>query len=128
MKHLPTGVSAAATEKRSQAENKKAASERLRIQLAIKHRVEVASDDEPHDIWNSRIRGGRIVVSPSHFDFAIMLAEALDFLQASQLDFVDASERLRCTRSQLTKLLKIEPAAFQFVNESRRDRDLPPLK
>ena len=128
LKHMPTGVEGNATERRSQADNQRLALDRLRVRLAIHHRDAVADEDGPHDIWNSRCSNGRITVSRNHRDFAIVLAEALDFLAAADQDCSSAAERLGCTRSQLTKLLRLEPAALQLVNQERRRRQLPPLK
>lgn len=123
--HQPTGIEAAATEKRSQSRNREAAIDRLRVQLAIEHRD--GTLEPPSGLWQSRCRRGRISVSRNHADFAAMLAEALDTLIAMDLDFVKAAEHLECTRSQLTKLLSMEPAAFVHVNRLRDKRGLKPL-
>ncbi|MEM7314082.1 MAG: peptide chain release factor-like protein [Planctomycetota bacterium] len=125
--HTPTGIEAAATEKRSQLKNRETAIERLRVELAIIFRVPNVNDDGPSQLWQTRCRNGRIVCSRNHFDFAAILAEALDALGAFELDFAQAAEHLGCTRSQLTKLLSMEPAALTHVNRLRAERGQKPL-
>jgi hypothetical protein len=101
---------------------------RLRVNLAIRYRQVVGKDDQPHEVWRTRCRNGRLSISRSHRDFATVLAEGLDFLAAADHDSSVAAERLGCTRSQLTKLFKMEPAALQAVNKQRQERGLSPLK
>ena len=119
--HRPTGLTAEANERRSQAENQAAALFRLRLALAVE--VRIPPDDEPTKLWASRCRDGRIAVNPSHIDFPSLLAEALDVLSASDFDNQAAAERLGCTASQLAKLLRQEPRALVVVNRARRERN-----
>ena len=79
--HLPTGVTASATEERSQARNAANALKRLRVRLALSLRTE-PSPSEPSSLWAARARGGKVVVSESHADFAAVLTEALDWIFA----------------------------------------------
>ena len=123
--HRPTGISAEASERRTQGENLKAARFRLRLNLALKIRRPVAHGSPPSDLWKSRCgAGGRIVVSPGHDDFPALLAEALDRLVDREDDLISAAAEFNCTPSQLLKLLKSEPRALHFVNEARRLRGL----
>ena len=126
IKYIPTGVSAQASERRSQHENKAVALDRLRLQLALHHRTE--RDEQPSELWLSRIRGGKVAVSPSHRDFAILLAEALDCVVKNRFDISTAAKQLRVSTSQLIKFLKVEPAALQWVNEERKKLELHKLK
>ena len=57
-----------------------------------------------------------------------MLAEALDFLAAERFDHIRTAKRLGCNGSQLIKLLKKQPAAFQILNRDREAVGLSPLK
>ena len=123
--HRPTGVSAEASERRTQGENLKEARFRLRLNLALKVRRPVEPDSSPSDLWKSRCGpGGRVVVSPGHDDFPALLAEALDRLAVRDDDPKSAAADLGCTPSQLLKLLKHEPRALLMVNEARRLRGL----
>jgi hypothetical protein len=125
--HRPTGIDAEASERRSQAENLRTALFRLRVKLALEIRRPVHPDEPPSPLWQSRCRGGRIVVSPEHDDFPAILAEALDVLDSLAMDLKPAAATLGCTPSQLTKLLKAEPRVLQVVNERRRSLGLHSL-
>jgi protein subunit release factor B len=56
--HLPTGVHAEASERRSQAQNRSVALFRLRVNLALEIRRPCGSDYVPSALWQSRC-GGR---------------------------------------------------------------------
>jgi hypothetical protein len=123
--HRPTGLSAEASERRTQGENRDTATFRLRVRLALEVRAEIAA--EPSPLWRSRCRSGRIVVNPEHDDFPALLAEALDVLTAKGDDPKLAAEWLRCSTSQLVKFLKNEPRALLALNDRRRACGARPL-
>jgi len=129
--HRPTGIRAEASERRTQGENRRAALDRLRVELALTVRRPMDDSGEasfrPSALWRSRCRGGRIVVNPEHDDFPTLLAEALDVLQALGDDPRTAAEALGCSPSQLIKLLKNEPRALAQVNGHRRQAGRHPL-
>ena len=125
--HTPTGITAQASERRSQAENQRVALRRLRLQLALKIRCEMDTDG-PSELWRSRVRKGRISVNPKHADVPPLLAEALDAIAACEGDASQAAQCLGISMSQLVKLLKIEPAAFALLNEQRKARGISPLR
>jgi hypothetical protein len=118
--HRPTGIAAEASERRTQGENLKAALFRLRLNLALQVRRPVGPGDPPSDLWQSRCRGGRIVVSTTHDDFPALLAEALDRLEALGHGPKAAASALGCTPTQLIKLLRDEPRALLQLNDRRR--------
>jgi hypothetical protein len=130
--HLPTGLTAQASERRSQAENRAVALKRLRLELALSVRRAIPQGSgrpyTPSPLWLSRCRSGRIAASPRHDDFPAMLAEALDVLHASSFDPRAAAQALACSPSQLIKLLKDEPRALGSINEQRRRNGLHLLK
>jgi hypothetical protein len=126
--HRPTGITGQAAERRSQDLNRQAATQRLRVNLALEVRTKVETVSLPSELWRGRVRGGKIVVSPEHDDFPSLLAEALDRLAASDWDVGPAAERLAVSASQLVKFLKLEPAALQQLNRERQSRTLLPLK
>lgn len=126
LKHLPTGITAEATERRSQSVNLSAAVRRLRVQLALDVRQPIR--EVPSTNWSERCRGGRLHISAVHADFPAMLAEALDELEAADWIAVQAAARLDCTVSQLVKFLRKEPRALQQLNRHRKDSGLPPLR
>jgi hypothetical protein len=124
--HRPTGASAAASERRTQGENRRVALERLRLELALTVRRPVKRDPDletpyvPTALWRARCRAGRIVVNPDHHDFPALLAEALDVLHARGNDVPAAAVVLDCSSSQLIKLLKKVPRALNVINQCRR--------
>jgi RF-1 domain len=126
--HLTSGITAEASERRSQPENRRMALKRLRVQLALQIRVLRPDECVPSQLWGLRCRSGRITVSEEHDDFARLLAEALDVIEACELDFPTAAEQLGCTPTQLTKLLSIEPRALAKINQQRVARNLKPLR
>jgi hypothetical protein len=126
--HNPTTIHAAASERRSQAQNRSAAIFRLRLNLALQIRGYFQPAHSPTDLWRSRLSPqGRIAVNPKHPDFPAILAEALDLLAALKLDPAAASQILSVTTSQLIKLLKLEPQALHWLNEQRKQHHLHPL-
>lgn len=126
--HISTGIKGQASERRSQHANREIALERLRVNLAIQFRADPSSHRTPSAIWNSRIHNGKISVSRSHFDFAVLLAEAIDFVASENFDVTVAAKRLGISTSQLVKFLKLEPMAFQSINQEREKRELHRLK
>ena len=120
IKHLPTGIHGEASERRSQADNRRRAVQRLRINLALSQRQ--SSPSEPPPLWLERVKGGRIAVNPDHEDFPALLSIALDAIWAHRHAMAPSAEALQVTTSQLVKLLKIEPAALVAVNRERQAR------
>ena len=126
--HAPTSISAEASERRSAADNRRAALFRLRLKLAIGVRQSREKDDAPSELWQSRSGSGRLTVSSGHADFPALLAEALDVSADCDFELRAAAERLGVTASQLTKLFRAAPEALVMVNSSRAERGLRPLK
>ncbi len=126
--HRPTGTTSHASERRSQLANRSVAVERLRISLAIHCRSDVSATRQPGERWASRTKSGKISVSQSHFDFAALLAEAMDFITSEEFNVSQAAKRLNVSTSQLIRFLKVEPNAFQFVNSQRQKREQHRLK
>ena len=124
--HRVTGVTAEASERRSQAENLKVALFRLRVNLALGVRVPARA--EPSVLWASRTRGGRLAINPGHDDFPTLLAEALDVLADAAYDVPAAGGRLSVSASQLIKLLRHEPRALGRVNTERESAGLGKLR
>ena len=127
LRHRPTGVEASATERRSQAENLSKAVSRLRLNLSVEVRYPVDPAEPASDLWKSRLRDGRIVVSAAHKDFPAILAEALDMLAAAGMDPAAAAAAMGCSVSQFIKLLKDEPRALSWLNAHRKRAGLRPM-
>lgn len=133
IEHLPTGIAAHASERRSPEMNRREAIFRLRLSLAVHVRTSPVPRDRwgdiRSDLWRSRCgRDGIIRCNPAHDDFPAMLAEALDAAAASGFDLKTAALRLCCSMSQLLKLIKDHPPALEQLNRDRAERSLRPLK
>jgi len=124
LQHVPTGLRAEANERRSQAQNRAVALQRLRRRLALEVRCALPAAG-PSALWRTRCPRGRINVADDHADFPAMLAEALDAL-AAQGTVAAAAEWLGCTPSQLRKFLQRDPGAAPLVKP--RPPDLKPDK
>ena len=126
--HLPTGVTAAASERRSQEQNRSMAVQRLRMQLAIEHRTVSSAEVHPSKLWTSRCRGSRIQCNDQHADFPALLAEALNAIDAKASDVRVAAAALGCSTSQLVRFLAKAPEALKRVNDDREQQGLRKLK
>jgi hypothetical protein len=125
--HEPTGISAQAGERRSVAENRPVALFRLRLALATQVRCPVPAGECRSALWLSRCSGGRVSCNPEHHDFPALLAEALDVLHSVGLDPRKGAVRLGCSTSQLVRLVKDHPPAFERWNREREARGLHPM-
>ena len=123
--HTPTGIQGAASERRNQAENRKHALFRLRINLALHLRT---SRNKQSELWNSRTSNKRITINPQHAEFPAVLAEALDVIVNQGLDMKRAAEILSVSSSQLIKLIKADNLAWQHLNQLCSDAGQHPLK
>jgi hypothetical protein len=127
--HLPTGTTAEANERRSQAANRAVALFRLRVNLALAVRGIEPLSAHPSPLWQRRCgAGGQISINPEHDDFPAMLAEALDVLALRGDDVKAAADALGSTASQLVKLLKKEPRALAEINRRRQAAGQHPLQ
>jgi len=122
--HRPTGTRAEASERRTQGENRREALRRLRIELALTHRLPIRGGEnepyQPTQLWRKRCRDGRLEINPRHEDYPALLAEALDVIFARGDELKAAAGDLGCTFSQLIKLLKESARGLAVVNERRR--------
>lgn len=124
--HKPTGIAAEASERRSQAENRQVALRRLRLKLALEHRAQAMPG--PSHLWLSRTRGKQLVISASHDDYAALVAEALDQLQAYGFQMAPVAEKLGVTATQLLKLFQKDPAAWTALHRYRAGQGLRDLR
>jgi len=121
--HNPTGISAQASERRSQVENKRVALRRLRLTLAIEHRMptrKAGLEEIASDLWKRRRQGERLPCNPENKDFPALLAEAMDVLADSGWDPKKAGLRLGVTSTQLVRLCKGAAPAMTRINEARK--------
>jgi len=125
--HEPTGISAEASERRSQADNTRVAVWRLRLRLALDLRTP-ASPGGPSAVWRSRVRGSSLAVAATHDDYPTLVAEALDRLQAADFTMAKVAREAGISSSQLARLFARNAAAWTTLNRMRVARGLPPIR
>ena len=128
VEHRPSGLRGEASERRSQADNRRLAMIRLRLVLATEVREPFLEGSTTSDLWHSRVKNSRLAISADHADFPCLLAEALDCLAANDFQFDSTAALLLVTSSQLVKLFKQHRPAFEMVNRERQVRGLGILK
>jgi hypothetical protein len=126
LRHRPTGLESEASERRSQAENRRVAVARLRLTLALGVRMSPRTDG-PSPLWRSRTRGGKLAVAADHDDYPAIVAEALDRLAATGCVVASAATQLGVTATQLVNLFRKTPAAWATLNRLRTEAGLKPL-
>jgi len=120
LRHLPTGVEIVAAERRSQQDNRRTAWRRLRLKLARSVRRKIDTNRyQPSKLWESRRQGDKLGVNPKHADFPPLLAEAMDVVEARAWDVGGAAGTLGISMSQLVRLIRHDPGAFERVNRGR---------
>ncbi len=122
----PTGITAEASERRSQAENRRVALLRLRLNLAIECRV--VRDKVPSPRWQGRVKHGRLSISSDHREYAMLVAEAFDYLATCKGDMRMTGEALQVTPTQLANLFRKDSAVWAAFQTDRIGRGLRPLK
>ena len=124
--HEPTSITAEASERRSQAENRRVALLRLRLNLAIECRV--VRDKVPSPRWQGRVKQGRLSISVDHQEYAPLVAEAFDHLVTCDGDMRRAADTLHVTPTQLTNLFRKDNSVWSALQKDRSDRGLRWLK
>ncbi|MEZ6138012.1 MAG: peptide chain release factor-like protein [Pirellulaceae bacterium] len=135
--HDETRIAGEASERRSQADNRRMAVFRLRLALATQLRSPIQSslaincDDRPSDgpseLWRLRSANGRIRCAADHEDFPALLAELLDHLARLDDGLTAAATFFDVSSSQLVRLLRQHPPALQMLNASRQQHGLHKL-
>jgi hypothetical protein len=130
LRHRPTGVSATATESRSQHENRARALRRLREALALELRAPVALDGyAPPAPLSALLAAGR--ASPRQrreASYLLAAAALLDLLDAVDYAVADAARLCGATTGALSKLITADEHLLRQVNEQRARRGLRPLR
>lgn len=127
--HAPTGLSGNATESRQPERNRGSALFRLRVRLAIEHRVGVPLPGyEVSPLLRGRVKGRRLVLNPAHRDAPAILAEVLDVLESVRDDVRKASVILGLSSTQIVRFLAEFPEALAALNARRAQRGLHALR
>ena len=119
-------MTAEASERRSIAENRHVALHRLRLALAITY-CTATDPSGPTDLWRSRVKDGRLLISPDHEHYPALLAEASNQLVLVGWQLPLAASVLGVTTSQMRGLFRKEPKALASLNTLRRQYRLRPV-
>ena len=120
IEYLPNQIIAAASERRTQNENRKVALQRLRCKLAVE--VRAPSQEKKSETWNAYCRDGRIDIAESNYLWPAVLAELIDALSSCDWNLSMAASSLETSSSQIVKVLKKYPPAFSLLNQERKLR------
>lgn len=127
--HMPTGIRAQASERRSLSENRTVALHRLRIALAVHVRSPPSIGAMVTSaLWRSRCVAGRIRCATEHADFPSMLAEALNAWNVALGDGKKAATILQSTATQLVRFTARDRSAWAAVQALRKLNNLAPLR
>lgn len=135
--HAPTQILAEANERRDQSQNRRVALGRLRRQLSWLVRSvpvsESANLGEPatlqcSSIWRSRCIDRTADVSPEHWDYPALVAEALDQVVASCWELSTAAQRLGVTSARLAKLFRADRQTLEWINRQRKLAGFPMIR
>jgi hypothetical protein len=129
LRHLPTGLTAQAVERRSQHQNLAHALERLRTTIAIEVRRPVQLDGYRPPPELLRILPGRHdQLRGSHPEFWRGAQALLDIFVASGCSVGEAAQRLGISTGQLSRIVTAEPELMRAVNALRAGHGLRALR
>jgi len=111
--HPASGLSAVATESRSQHRNKALALQRLRYQLALHFRQPVAKDQ------TIALAGAGLDATAKMKDYLLVMSRVLDVLQSAGWSVSAAASRLGSSTGQIVGFLRADPKLGAYVNQQR---------
>ncbi|MDB5318918.1 MAG: prfA 2 [Phycisphaerales bacterium] len=126
--HLPTGLTATATESRSLAENKMRALRRLRLKIAtdLREPIDLAHFEPPD--WFLTIRhGNRVEASYRHPLYAPLAGLVLDLLEAVAGNPAAVAINLGLSTTAVVKILEDDPHLWAAANAIRAGHAQKPL-
>jgi hypothetical protein len=119
--HAPTGLSAVATETRSQARNRANALERLRHRLAVelRRRVDLESFRPPDWLVTATSGGAPARLRRRPDDYLAAVGLVLDIVAAAAGSVSDAARHLGVRTANLVSFLQRDDDALAYVNRLR---------
>lgn len=123
--HRPSGITVAASERRSQHENRANALHRLREAIVLFARAPLSNPV----IWppNIQLADGRLRVSQKNPEYLTVLGLALDAIAAHAGSTQAAGQALGVTATSLVRFLGEHGKALNEANRVREAAGLPPL-
>lgn len=127
LEHGPSGQIGEATERRSQADNRGIATERLRLKLAITLRGPDSEEPQPHQLLRQKYAGGNLRISVRNLDFAAVLAVLLNDLWRAGGQPSLVASKWKVSTSAITRFLKQSRPALVMTNAYRDHHGRGPL-
>lgn len=125
LKHRASGITAEASERRSQADNRAVAIGRLRVELALQLRQDVSGFTQS---MVDQYGGAHFRVSVTNDKYPVILADVLNRILELDGEVTEAAEYWRTTASQIIRFLRQEPRALRIVNQKREQSGRHRLK
>ncbi len=123
LRHKPSGLMAQCEANRDRADNRAEALRRLRLRLVL------ADPGRSDRAWlTEHVVDQRFTVGPAHPRFALVVACALDALDAAAGQLPEAAAGLGVTSSQLVRALVADKEVHQAANRIRAGHALPAIK
>ena len=125
--HVPTGITAVATDSRSQRENRIHAIRELRHKLAMELRREIIVDPLTYrpPAWFAEYP--KLRMSPKNPLYPPTVAAVLDLLKAVHWQVPTAANLLGLSTSAMLRFLHDDGHVWASVNRQRSELSLPPL-
>lgn len=123
--HRPSCITAEASERRSQSDNRRVALQRLRLALAVHVRCDF---DATSGALRRQYGGGQLRVSAANADYPAVISLLLDDLVSAGGQPQPVSERWDSSASQILRLLRSHPPALAALNRCRAENHLRPLR
>lgn len=130
LRHKASGITAQASESRSQHKNRESALRRLRANIALDLREALSADYAPSQGALAAVQRGPLgknAKTRSLVDYLLALAEILDVFEAEGAAVSKAAARLGVRSASLSKLLVGDERVARRVLEMRSQRGLRPL-
>ncbi|TWU54641.1 peptide chain release factor 1 [Rubripirellula tenax] len=129
--HEPTDITAEATERRSQADNRSVALSRLRFRLAMELRGASIWDAQPTGMakeLRATYRGHPLKFRDSHPYRPAVMSLLIDDLHAAGGQPSAVSKEWSVSTTSIVNLLKSHPPAITLINSIRAYHGRPPLR
>lgn len=125
--HIPTGISAAAMDSRSQRENRIHAIRELRHKLALELRRDIDLDPLTYAPPAWFAEHPKLHMSPKNPLYPATVVTVLDVLKATRWNVPAAASLLRLSTSALIRFLRDDPHLWTMVNRQRAELGMSPL-
>jgi hypothetical protein len=122
--HRPTGLVAQAEESRSPEENRKRALRRLRERIALELRAPFDLEAPPvvPELAEHVGPEGILSINPRNRSYPVVVATALDALEAAEGSYAKAARALGLSTAQVLRFLRSDAQVWRVVEEVRRRR------